>query len=108
MAGRLESLNVHGKTEFSVYPPVLGVRVRCNFPEAMFGQVTHAIRRHVTIQGTLHYHPGRAFPSRVDVVSLSINPADDDLPTLHDLRRLGKWDTGGLSAVEFVRALRDE
>lgn len=33
---------------------------------------------------------------------------DDELPTLHDVKRLGKWGTGGQSAVEFLRRIRSE
>lgn len=38
---------------------------------------------------------------------LATNPPDDELPTLHDVRALGRWDTGGLDSVAFIRSLRD-
>ena len=44
----------------------------------------------------------------VDAVELRIHERDSDLPTLHDVRAFGGWDTGGLTAVEFVRAIRED
>ncbi len=30
-----------------------------------------------------------------------------ELPTLHEVRRLGRWDTNGMTSVEFVRHIRN-
>jgi len=108
VSGFLEGLNLHQKDEFILYPPIPGYRIVCSFPESMFEQVREALRRNVTVTGTLSHHPDRAFPDRVQVRQLEIQPPNDQLPKLRELKGILRGGTGGLSAVEFVRALRDE
>lgn len=109
VSGLLERINVHDdRNEFVVYPPIANRQVPCRFHDELLPQVREAIKRNVTVYGTLFYRPGAALPSRVHARSIDIHPSDDELPDLHAVRELGPWDTGGLSAVEFVRAIRDE
>lgn len=108
VTGMLERLNVHDRNEFIVYPPIIGGQVTCSFPERLLDKVRQAVKKNVTVTGTQFYRPGSAVPSRVHVQDMEIHPADSELPSLYDLRALGKWDTGGLTAVDFVRAIRDE
>jgi hypothetical protein len=108
VSGLLERLNVHNRNEFALFPPVLGAQVVCSFPDEMFEQVRSGIKRNVTVSGTLFYHPDKPFPERVHVRELEIHPPDDELPKLGELRGLFAGSTNGVTAVEFVRALRDE
>lgn len=109
ISGLLERINVHNaKNEFVVYPPIANRQVPCLFHDALLTDVRRAIKRNVTVFGTVFYRPGAALPSRVHARTIEIHPSDDELPDLHALRELGSWGTDGLSAVEFVRALRDE
>lgn len=109
VSGLLERINVHNnKNEFVIYPPVANRQVPCLFHDELLPDVRRAIKRNVTVFGTVFYRPGSPLPSRVHARAIEIHPSDEELPDLHDLRDLGPWDTGGLSAVEFVRALRDE
>lgn len=108
VSGLLEKLNVHNRNEFVLFPPVLGAQVACTFPEELFEHVRAAIKRNVTVSGTLFYHPNKPFPELVHVRELEIHPPDEELPKLGELRGLFAGCTNGLSAVEFVRALRDE
>ena len=106
--GRLERLNVYNRFEFVIYPPIPGYSVRCVFTDDLFDTIHKAIRRTVTVYGVLHYRPDRPFPDWVQVKSLEVHPADDQLPKLADLRGAWKGCTGGLSALEFVQANRDD
>ncbi|HEY5315889.1 MAG TPA: hypothetical protein VIK18_25390 [Pirellulales bacterium] len=109
VSGLLERINVHNeKNEFVVYPPVANRQVPCIFHDELLPEVRRAIKRNVTVFGTVFYRPGGTLPSRVHVRSIDIHPSDDELPDLHAVRELGAWDTGGLTSVEFLRALRDE
>lgn len=108
VAGSLDRINVHNKHEIVLYPSLPGSRVTCTFPENLLGEVQAAIKRRVTVQGTLHWKPGDAYPYKVQATSITLHPRDEDLPTFADLKALGPWDTQGVTAAEFVRALRDE
>jgi hypothetical protein len=109
ISGRLDRINVHNdKNEFVVYPPIANRQVPCLFHESLLPDIRRALKRNVTVFGTIFYRPGGALPSRVHARTIDLHPKDDELPDLHAVRDLGPWDTGNLSAVEFVRALRDE
>lgn len=107
VTGVLERLNVHDKNEFVLYPPIWGAIV-CTFPEGLFEQVRSAIKRNVTVYGTLLYPPDKPYPAKVQVKSMEVHPPDDALSTLRELRGAFRDGLGGKSAVEFVRAIRDE
>ena len=108
VTGILARINVRDRNEFIVYPSLEGGQVTCNFPEAMLDKVGQAVKRNVTVSGTRVYRLGSALPSRVHVKALDIHPLDSELPSLSEVRALGKWGTGNLTAVEFVRSLRNE
>lgn len=108
VTGILDKLNLHNKTELVLYLPIGNQQVTCTFEQDMLTQIRAALKRNVTVRGRLHYRSGKLFPHRVDAKSMRIHDRDIDLPTLHDVRAHGPWDTGGLSAVDFVRAIRDE
>jgi hypothetical protein len=109
VTGMLERLNVHGKNEFILYPPIGDWQIDCHFPVGLLDQVREAIKRNITVQGMLYGQPDRPYPDRVRVRSIEIHPRDSELPTLSELRgSFGSDCTGGLSAVNFIRSLRDE
>lgn len=104
--GRLERLNLHNRSFFTIFPPIPGFSIACHFSDEMYEQVYQGINKNVTVFGLLSFRPDRAIPEQVQVKSIEINPEDRDLPQLSAMR--GTWSTDGLSAVEFLRALRDE
>jgi len=107
VSGRLERVNIRGRYEFVVYPPVFTRGVVCTFSAEMFPEVQAALGRFITASGTLKFRPNREVPDRLLVKSFEVHPPNEQLPTLADVRALGPWDTGGLSSVDYVRALRD-
>lgn len=108
VTGRLEKINVHERNEFVLFPPIQGYSIACRFGEGLLGQVRDAIKQTVTVNGKMHYAPDSPFPRLVDVRTMEIHPSDGQLPTLSELRGIGVGCTGDLTAVEYVRNLRDE
>ncbi len=107
VSGTLERVNVHNSSEFFLFPPLRGCRIKCAFPDSMFEQVREAIRGNVTVWGKLYFQPDRPFPHQVHVDKMELHPPDDHLPSLRDLKGIAPDSTGSLSSVEFVRAIRD-
>lgn len=107
VTGMLDRLDLHGGKNEIVLFPAIGKPIRCRFQDEQTNQIRAAIKRNVTVRGKLHYRRGKMRPYRVEAKEMRIHPTDADLPTLHDVRAFGSWDTGGRSAVDFVRFLRD-
>jgi hypothetical protein len=106
--GRIEKINVHDRHEFTLYTPIGEVAVLCTFNGELFETVQRAIKRTVTVHGALLYRTGSPYPDRAEVETIEVHPADDDLPTLAALRGAMPGATGDKTAVEYVRAVRDE
>jgi hypothetical protein len=106
--GRLERLNLHNRLEFVIYPPVPGYSIRCVFRDDLYDTICAAIRKTVTVYGTLHFRPEKPFPEWVQVSQIEIHRPDAQLPTLRELRGAWKGSTNGMKAVEFIQANRDE
>jgi hypothetical protein len=108
VSGFLERVNVHNRYEFVLFPPIPGYRITCKFPESMLGQVRDALKRNVTVSGSLHFQPESPFPHRVHVTKMELHPPDTELPTLSELKGMAPDCTRGLSSIDFLRAIRDE
>ena len=108
ITGTIEGLNVHNRFECTLYEQADGQRVSCTFPKELVDIVLSAIRKRVMVFGLQSFRPDRAVPHQVRIESIEILPSDEELPTLEEVRALGTWDTGGKSAVDFVRSLRDQ
>jgi hypothetical protein len=108
ISGMLEWLNLHNTSIFHVYPVIGPKKVICNFPKRLKEKVKSAIDSHVEVYGELRYKKWGNFPYAMNVSELEILPPDNELPTLFDLRGVAPDATGGMSSVEFVRAIRDE
>lgn len=108
ISGRLERLNVHNRTECTLFPPVGGMPIICTFPEEMYTDIHAAFTRTVTVHGRMTYKANKPFPERVQVATFEVHPSDDQLPTLADLKGLLPDATDGMSVIDFLRAHRDE
>jgi hypothetical protein len=107
VTGILERLNVHNKNEFILYPAI-GRPVACVFPDELFEQIRLAVKRNVTVYGTVFYPPDGPHPDKVQVKELEIHPPDAELPTLGQLRGAFRGCFGDKTTPEFVRMIRDE
>lgn len=105
--GFLDSVNVHGVNHFHIYPMVGHTKILCAFATEHLSHVKDGLKRYVTVYGKLHYKEHDNFPHRVDLESLEIPPADEDLPLLSSLRGIAPHATGDIDSVAFVRRLRD-
>lgn len=81
VVGQLDSVNVHGKREASLWSELDRRRVVVTFPEAAWPQVHAAMRRRVEVFGVVTEDAdGR--PERIRLQELEVLPGDDELPTL--------------------------
>jgi hypothetical protein len=107
MTGDLETVNVHNKNTFYIYPVIGPKKVLCNFSPDMFDKVKIALKQYVTVTGVLRYKAREPYPYAIDVKELEMSPPEEQLPTIWDLRGIAPAATGGLDSVAFIRTLRD-
>ena len=105
ISGRIEALNIHNQRTFFVYP-VIGPRVKCEFPETLLDRVFHALGRHVTVHGTSDADPYDPFPKKVVVSEIDVHSGADNT-TLQDFLGSIPGLTGGMDSVALIRAQRD-
>lgn len=105
--GLVEKLNVHGRHEFTLYPPIGTTEIRCTFPEDLYDTVLRAMKHSATVTGLLTFRADKAYPDWVQVEKIEVHSPDAQLPTLGSLRGLFPDATGGKTAVEFTQGIRD-
>lgn len=88
VTGRLEAINLHRQSHFTLYTPMAGENVDCSFDRATLRQVLDAIGKRVTVFGKLYYAPAKSFPVKVEVDSFKMLPPDSELPSLLSLKEL--------------------
>lgn len=86
VSGDLQSVTIHNKNEFMLYPPIAGEEVKCNFDTSALHHVVEALGKNVTVFGKVFFSATKALPSRVDVETFEVNPPNENLPTLLDAR----------------------
>lgn len=82
VSGMLETVSVHLRTRFILYPPIPGEGIECSFGGDELSGVVAAIGQKVTVFGKLFYARTKSFPVRVDVEHFEVDPPDDELPSL--------------------------
>jgi len=105
--GQIESVNIHNKSRFSIYPAIGPTKVECRFSDDLFPVVKEALSRQVIVRGTQHFKALDPFPYAITVEELEIYPEEDQLPSLWDLKGRAPRFTGDMDSVSFVRASRD-
>jgi len=105
--GVLGSVTVHGRQVFYLYPPAGPNKVRCVFRKSILKDVRDALGEVVTVFGECKYRGLSVHPCLVTVGKICEPSSDDSLSTLHDVKTAGNWDTGSLSALEYVRLVRN-
>lgn len=108
LKGNVDALNVHSSPIFYVYPRSGATRVRCSFDPELLDELRQAIKRSTTVFGLVEYEVGNAFPAKIYVDRIEINPPDSDLPTLASLWGAAPDLTGGLATQEFLDSIRNE
>jgi len=106
--GMLEYINIHqGKNIFRIYPDIGPVKISCHFSDKLVDSAIAAVGKYVEVRGVLKYKSVAQDPHEIAVDEIAVLPGDDALPSLHDLRGLVPNITGGLTAEEFVRKIRN-
>lgn len=108
LTGNVDALNVHRRPVFYIYPPSGPTKVKCTFDPAMLDQLREAIKRNTTVTGLLEYSSGSAFPTRMHVEQVEVNPPDSELPSMASMWGAAPSLTAGRSVREHLESLRDE
>lgn len=105
--GTLDTVNVHNRNEFALYPRI-GPRIKCTFRDELLDAVRAGIKCTVTVTGQLTFAGKSAFPHRVIVQKMTVHRPASELPTLMSLRGIAPNLTGDQETAQFLRELRDE
>jgi hypothetical protein len=108
LKGNIDALNVHSRPVFYIYPRSGPTRVRCTFDPHLLDALREAIKRNTTVFGLVEYEAGSAFPAKMYVERVEINPPDTELPTLASFWGAAPNLTGGKSTQDYIDSLRDE
>lgn len=93
---------------FKIIPPIGESEIKCLFPQEMLELAAASVEHNATVEGELKSYEGELWPHEIVVRTITIHPADGQLPTLTELANSAPEATGELSAAEFVRRLRSE
>jgi hypothetical protein len=108
ISGRLERVNLHNTFRFEIYPTVGPSRVICVPKSAdLREKVKRSLDSYVTVFGRLRYKEWDDYPHTIDARDIDMHEPDSELTTLEELRGSSPDATGGMSAEEFVRSIRD-
>jgi hypothetical protein len=106
--GRLEAVNIHGEAKrFWIYPPIGPQRVRCDFMPGTAEQIKNALGCVVRVTGLKYFGKASPYPIRIKVKEFVVI-SEEGRVSLAALRGIAPEATSGMSAVEFVRQIRDE
>lgn len=104
--GTLEKVNLHNTTTFHIYPTIGPSQVACDFPAALRPEVVKALDKYVRVSGTLRYKKREPYPHAINVTDIGIQPPENKLPTLSDLRGLAPDATGDKTTEDFIYSVR--
>lgn len=107
ISGKLETLQLHTKREFRIYPLLGAPSILCVFSEEMRQTVKDNIDKWVAVTGVVRYKGGSQFPSEMIVKSLRPKRDPKDSPTLLGLRGRGKLPEGETSE-DIIRRMRED
>jgi hypothetical protein len=106
--GTLDAANIHGEARrFWIYPPRGPKKVRCDFMPGTAEQIKNALGLFVKVTGLKFFRQASPYPFRIKVKDFEVVSQQERVP-LEALRGIAPNATEGLSAVEFVRRIKDE
>ncbi|SFI30923.1 hypothetical protein [Nitrosomonas sp. Nm34] len=104
--GVVEGYNSHSDKKYFYIYPLLGGRVKCNFPATKRHEAASAVEKNILVRGTLKYRHNSFFPYEVDVSEIEVLDSNEDLPKLRDVS--GENNFNNLNSVESIKRIRDE
>lgn len=106
ISGVLDKIDMHGRNQFAIFPPIGNHQVSCIFPDSLLPKVQYALTKTVTVRGKMHYVADRFIPAKVDVSDIEVHPPVGDLPKLSEM--VGRLSGLVGDSVKLVRGVRDE
>lgn len=105
--GSLEMVTLRDRYQCNVYEAITGRKVPCHFKRGQLDTVRAALGERVCVTGLVRYNRhGQVLSMRAE--DFVIIPSDARLPTIDELAGIDPGFTGGLSAEEYVRRLRND
>jgi hypothetical protein len=104
--GVLDLISVRGRPHFSIKDRLSLRAVRCRVPDEMFDEVRAALGENVVVEGIVKYRQDGT-PVSISAITKIWRGTATPVP-LHELRGSTPDLTGGLSAGEYVRRIREE
>ena len=87
VTGLLEIVDVHGSSnKFTLFTDAHNERVSCVFKDDDLPKILQAVKKKVTVYGTVFYSQRKIFPSRVEVDTFEVLPDDVNLSTLLEFK----------------------
>ncbi len=108
LTGKLETINIHGKNKFYIYPELGPKKVQCVFPIGLKENVKEALYERIEVEGVLRYKSWDRFPYAINVKRIDIYPPDSELPTFSELIDVIPDAIKDISPTQYIRNLRDE
>jgi len=106
--GMLEALNIHGGNRTCwIYPKAGPLRIRCDFLPGTRDLIIQHSGKAVWVEGVKYFRPNSPFPFRIAVKDFGAMSDEESVP-VRDLEGIAPLAIGSMSAVEFVRKIRDE
>jgi len=106
IAGTLDTVRLHNKTAFEIFPTIGPTKIYCVFPPHLKERVKSGLEHYVRVSGKLRYKHWDKFPYAIDANEIEIYPPDEALPTLSELRGMAPDLTDGLGEDEFLEKIR--
>jgi hypothetical protein len=104
--GKLDVVNVHHRTKFSVFDDLHYREVRCYFPDSLFDAVKKNLSKRVTVIGQVRFDATTDRPISITVED--IEPLDEDEMKPKLFSEMNPINiTGDVSSEDYVRRLRD-
>jgi hypothetical protein len=104
--GALEMVNVHDTSHFYLYERNTGCRVRCSFKLDQIEGVRRSLGRAARVWGVVRYNRQGELLG-LQVQGIEALPDSSSLPRIDDIIGIAPDITGGVSAEDHVRRLRD-
>jgi len=106
--GKLDAANIHEQTRrFWIYPTLGPQRIKCDFMPGTSQQIKDAMGQFVRVTGLKFFRQSSPHPFRIKVKEFEVVEHEGRV-SLGDLEGIAPDATAEMSAVEFVRQIRNE
>lgn len=107
IVGKVERLDIHNKTQFTIFPLIGAQRIQCSAPKRLYEKIVNSVGQWVSVDGWALYRKDSPFPYAMKVEDIFPRKKDEDLPLMSSIHGTAPGATNGESAEDFIRELRD-